>query len=373
MFLIIFSTSFYAAEPGLRDKIGQMLIIGFHGKVINKDSAIATSINKDNIGGVILFDFNQQSQTFDKNIESPQQVKQLNQQLQLITQDANKLHHRPNLPLLISVDYEGGRVNRLSPRYGFPEIPSPKIIGKGSFANAHRVASLMAKTVHSTGFNLNFFPELDIDVNHENPIIGKLERSFSSDPKLVTQYAQLYSHQFLKHKTECAYKHFPGHGSSLADSHLGFVDVTDTWTEQELTPFLQLLSQSEHCNMVMVAHIVNRKLDVTGVPATLSYSMITGLLRHDLQFNGVVISDDMQMKAIANYYGLSTALTLSINAGVDMLIFGNQLVDKFQDPKELIDIIEQKVISGEIKEERINEAYQRIIKLKQSLIESRQT
>lgn len=367
-FLCVFSTCFYAAEPTLRDKIGQMLIIGFQGKVVDESSPIAHSIKEDNIGGVILFDYNAQSQTFDKNIESPEQVRLLNQQLQRITQNANKLHQRINLPLFISVDYEGGRVNRLNPSYGFPEILSPKQIGKQSLEDANLSAKLMAKTLNSAEFNLNFFPELDVDINPENPIIGKLERSFSAEPETVTQYARLYSQQFLANNIQCAYKHFPGHGSSLADSHLGFVDVTDTWSEQELIPFLQLLSQPKHCNMVMVAHIVNSKLDVTGVPATLSYSMITGLLRHDLQFDGVVITDDMQMKAIANYYGLATAVTLSINAGADMLIFGNQLVDKFQDPKELIDIIEKKVKTGEIPEQRINESYQRIIKMKQSLI-----
>ncbi len=344
-----------------------MLIIGFHGKTIDEHSAIANSIEKDNIGGVILFDFNQQSQTFDKNIESPEQVKQLNQQLQRVTQNANKLHQRPNLPLLISVDYEGGKVNRLHQRYGFPEISSPQQIGKSSLNEADNWANLMARTLHLSGFNVDFFPSLDVDVNPDNPIIGKLERSFSSVPDDVTRYAQLYSRQFLTNQIQCSYKHFPGHGSSVADSHLGFVDITDTWTEQELTPFLQSLSQPHHCNMIMVAHVVNKKLDVTGVPATLSQSIITGLLRHDLQFDGVVITDDMQMKAIANYYGLANALTMSINAGVDMLIFGNQLVDKLQDPKELIDIIEQKVILGEIPEQRINEAYQRIIRMKQSL------
>lgn len=368
--LCIFSACFYAAEPSLRDKIGQMLIIGFQGKVINEHSSIAYSINQDNIGGVILFDFNQQSQTFDKNIESPEQVKQLNQQLQLLTQNANKLHHRPNLPLLISVDYEGGRVNRLHQRYGFPEILSPKKIGGKSLEEANISAQLMAKTLHSSRFNVDFFPELDVDVNPDNPIIGTLERSFSAVPEVITQYAQVYSRHFLANRIQCAYKHFPGHGSSIADSHLGFVDVTDTWGEQELIPFLQLLSQPNHCGMVMVAHIVNRKLDVTGVPASLSYSMITGLLRHDLQFDGVVITDDMQMKAIANYYGLATAITLSINAGADMLIFGNQLVDKFHGSKELIDIIEKEVRTGEISEQRINEAYQRIVRLKQSLIHS---
>ncbi|HFD2298432.1 TPA: glycoside hydrolase family 3 N-terminal domain-containing protein, partial [Legionella pneumophila] len=177
---------------------------------------------------------------------------------------------------------------------------------------------------------------------------------------------QLYTEQFIKHQIHCSYKHFPGHGSSLSDSHLGFVDISDTWSEQELIPFLQLLSQPNHCDMVMIAHIVNRKLDMTGLPASLSYQIINGLLRHDLKFNGVVITDDMQMKAITNYYGLETAVTLSINAGADMLIFGNQLVEKFQDSTEIIDMIEQKVRSGEISEQRINEAYQRIVKMKRS-------
>lgn len=205
-----------------------------------------------------------------------------------------------------------------------------------------------------------------MNINPDNPIIGKKDRSFSSIPEIVTQYAQLYTEQFIKHQIHCSYKHFPGHGSSLSDSHLGFVDISDTWSEQELIPFLQLLSQPNHCDMVMIAHIVNRKLDMTGLPASLSYQIINGLLRHDLKFNGVVITDDMQMKAITNYYGLETAVTLSINAGADMLIFGNQLVEKFQDSTEIIDMIEQKVRSGEISEQRINEAYQRIVKMKRS-------
>lgn len=366
-FLILITISFHATAVSLRDKIGQMLIMGFHGKVIDEKSPIAQSIEQDNIGGVILFDFNQQSQTFDKNIENPKQVKELNNQLQKITQIANRKHRRDNLPLLISVDYEGGEVNRLHPRYGFPEMPSAKDVGSMPLELANSSAELMANTLKSAGFNLNFFPELDVNVNSDNPIIGKKNRSFSSVPEMVTQYAQLYTQQFIKHQIQCSYKHFPGHGSSLSDSHLGFVDVSDTWSERELIPFLQMLSQPNHCNMVMIAHIVNRKLDTTGLPASLSYHVINGLLRHDLKFDGVVVTDDMQMKAITNYYGLDTAVTLSINAGADMLIFGNQLVEKLQGSKEIIDMIEQKVQSGEISEHRIDEAYQRIVKMKSSL------
>jgi beta-N-acetylhexosaminidase len=368
IFLCFFSTTFYASEPSLRDKIGQMLIIGFQGKTVTKESPIAHSIEKNNIGGVILFDFNQQSQGFDKNIESPQQVTLLNKQLQQVTKEANQSYERPNLPLLISVDYEGGRVNRLHPRYGFPFIPSAREVGEGALEDADTQALLMANTLKDSGFNLDFFPDLDVNINPDNPIIGRLDRSFSSQPDKVTQFAQLYSQHFSDHQVQCAYKHFPGHGSSLSDSHLGFVDITDTWSSEELIPFRQSLTRPGHCSLVMVAHVVNQKLDVTGLPATLSQSIISGLLRHDLHFDGVVITDDMQMKAIANYYGLSTALTLSINAGADMLIFGNQLVDKMQDPEELVDIIEAKVNSGEIPSERINEAYQHIVTMKQTLV-----
>jgi len=117
----------------------------------------------------------------------------------------------------------------------------------------------------------------------------------------------------------------------------------------------------------MTANIINRKLDATGVPATLSHAVLTDLLRHELKFDGVIITDDMQMKAISANYGLEKALTMAINAGVDMFIFGNQLVDEPQNPGEIIAIIESKVANGDIAEERINEAYQHILAFKRKL------
>lgn len=361
--ILLISNVTNASEATLRDKIGQMLIIGFNGKFFNGLSPVAQAIAQDNIGGVILFDYNSETQAYDKNIESPAQVKKLNKNLQQFALNMNKVRHRALLPLLISVDYEGGHVNRLHPRYGFPEIPSPQLVGQNSLDLAYETAELMAETMLYSGFNLNFAPGLDVNVNPDNPIIGKKERSFSADPNLVADYGQVYSNEFMSNKIHCAYKHFPGHGSSTTDSHLGFVDITDTWTYQELIPFSQLIAQPNHCDMVMVAHVVNRKLDDSGLPATLSKNMITGLLRDNLNFDGVVITDDMQMKAITDYYGLATALTLTINAGSDMVIFGNQL-EQYQNPKELINLIESKVHTGEISEARINEAYNRIVKMK---------
>ena len=356
-----------ASDISLRDKIGQMLLIGFEGKMIDAKSSITKAIEEDNIGGVILFDYNSRNKTFDMNIETPEQVNKLNHQLKQVTHEANIAHHRADLPLLISVDYEGGKVNRLKEKYGFPITVSAKEIGKMSMEEAEMHASAMGNTLRFTGFNLDFAPVTDVDVNPENPIIGKHERSFSVNPEEVTTFASIFSQQFLQWGVQCAYKHFPGHGSSTADSHLGFVDVTDSWHEQELIPYLQLLSQPKHCGVVMTAHIINRKLDASGVPATLSQTILTGILRHELKFDGVIITDDMQMKAIADNYSPEDAITMAINAGADMLIFGNQLPDSPQDPKDIINIIQKKVEIGEIAVNRINEAYRHITALKKSL------
>jgi beta-N-acetylhexosaminidase len=233
---------------------------------------------------------------------------------------------------------------------------------------ATTIASSMAETLKDTGFNLNFAPVLDVAVNPDNPIIALRERSFSADPKTVAKYGSIFAKAYVSQKIQCAYKHFPGHGSSTTDSHLGFVDVTDTWHDQELLPFTMSLSKKTHCGMIMTAHIVNRKLDPSGLPATLSHPILTDLLRHDLGFDGVIITDDMQMKAISAHYGLENSVTLAINAGADMLIFGNQMVDVPQNPSEIINLIEQKVASGEISEDRINEAYQHIQHFKMSLM-----
>jgi beta-N-acetylhexosaminidase len=367
-----FFISFSSAEakklqPSLRDKIGQMLLIGFNGKQINAKSTIVKNIQKFNLGGVILFDYNYQTKTFDKNIESVEQVKKLNKDLKNFARIGNKKHHRPDLDLLISVDYEGGEVTRLQETYGFPATFSAYELGQRGYEQAQQSAQAMAATLKQVGFNLDFAPVLDLNSNPSNPIIGKKGRSFSSDPEEVTHFAQIFTQAFRKSQIQCAYKHFPGHGSSTGDSHLGFVDVSDTWRPSELIPYQQLLNSSKNCGMVMTAHIVNRQLDPSGLPATLSPVILNDLLRKQLHFKGVIITDDMQMKAISAHYGLEEALERAINAGADMLTFGNNLTIPEQDPQEIIDIIAAKVKEGKIKEERINQAYAHILRLKKSL------
>lgn len=355
-----------AKEPSLRDKIGQMLIVGFEGKAVQTSSSIVKDIENFNLGGVILFNSDFHKSNFNKNIESPAQVKELNRKLQAYNHKAELKYHRPDLELLISIDYEGGIVSRLEEKAGFPPTLSALKVGKKPLSDAIVTAAAMAETLKDLNFNLDFAPVVDLDLNSKSKIIRKKERSFSSDPQKVAAFAEVYSKQFQAHKIHCAYKHFPGHGSSKGDSHLGFVDVSASWKSFELKPYELLLNKENSCDMVMIAHVINRKLDSEGFPASLSKKIVTGLLRERLKFKGVIISDDLQMKAIADNYGLKQAIVLSINAGVDMLIFGNNLTSKPVNTKKLIDVIESEVNSGKIDQKRINEAYQHIVNFKKS-------
>lgn len=355
-----------SGEIRLRDKIGQMLIVGFDGQSITSDSLIVQQLEAYHLGGVILFDYHFPSKTYQKNISSPNQVRQLNHDLKRYYSMANKKHNRLELPLLIAVDYEGGSVNRLKSDYGFPSTLSADLVGKMEEQAAIQVALTLAETLSRAEFNLNFAPVLDVNVNPNNPILGQLGRCFSDNAKDVARFAAIYAEQFRKKGIHACYKHFPGHGSATVDSHLGFVDVTDTWRDEELEPYRLLLHSNGACDMIMTAHIINRRLDASSLPATLSYPILTELLRQKLHFDGIIITDDMQMKAITAHFGLEESLRLAINAGADMFIFGNQLVNPPQDPKEIIDLIEANVQSGAISLSRINEAYERIVAFKLS-------
>lgn len=354
----------YAADVSLKQKIGQMLLMGFKGTELHDDDAIVKAIRAQNIGGVVLYDYDFSTRTYDHNIKNPAQLKQLNQQLQAYTQQAAQRNENQLFPLFIGIDYEGGKVNRLKESYGFPKTLSAAEIGQLSLSEANQYAEQMAATLKEEGVNLNFAPVVDVNVNPDSPAIGKIGRSFSADSQKVIDYSMLFSRALESKGVLCSYKHFPGHGSATGDTHLGFVDVTQTWKEFELNPYKQMLPLSGGCSMVMTAHVVHYGLDSKGYPASLSLQMTQDLLRNQLNFNGVVVTDDLQMKAIADNYGLQDAVRMAVNAGADILVFGNQLVPTPQDPQEIIDMIYNDVMTGKIRESRIEEAYQRIMGLK---------
>ncbi len=168
-------------------------------------------------------------------------------------------------------------------------------------------------------------PVVDVATNPDNPVIAGLGRSFSADPAIVAAQAGAYIDGHHAKGIKCTIKHFPGHGSSQGDTHLGFVDVTDTWSEDELIPYRDLLGQGK-VDAVMTAHIFNAHLDPE-LPATLSPAVVTGLLREQLGYDGVVISDDMQMRAITDLFKMEKAFELAILAGIDIVAVTNEITN----------------------------------------------
>lgn len=362
--ILIFCQPVLAAdnEPSLKQKIAQMLMLGFKGAQLNPQDPIIQDIAQG-LGGVILFAQNPQVKGTN-NIASPKQLKQLTKSLQTY---ARKADHNHDYPLFIAVDYEGGSTNPLKPQLGFPDTYSAAEIAFLNEKQAANAATQMATTLQQLGLNIDFAPVVDVKVNPNNPVIAHFNRSFSADPSKVTFYAKLYQQAFHQAGILCSYKHFPGHGSSSSDSHQNFVDITNTWKNYELAPYQQLLTDRNACDFVMVGHLINRHLDTSGLPATLSEKMISEVLRQQLHFTGLVITDDLQMKAISNRYTLKETVRLAINAGADILLFANQASTTRQDAQSLINMIYAEVQNGKISEQRINEAYSRIHKLKLSM------
>ena len=330
-----------------------MLMVGFRGTEASADSYIAGAIKDLKVGGIILFDYDISTKNFSRNIVNPSQTKKLISDLQSYT----------TVPLLIAVDAEGGSVNRLKSDYGFSKILSAKEMGQ-SIETTVKESEKLATELKELGFNMNFAPVIDVDINPNNPIIGGLNRSFSPDPSKVVAYAAAFIKTHHEENIITVEKHFPGHGSSMGDSHLGMVDVTDTYQEKELTPYTDLQKEGL-LDVVMTAHIINRNVDES-YPATLSSNFLQKILRQQIGFGGVIISDDLGMNAIADNYGFEETIIKAINAGCDILLISNNGPSKYDEqlPRKAWDIIYEAVKSGKISLETVTESYNRIYNLK---------
>lgn len=340
----------------LEQKIGQMLMVGFHGTNAGKNTQICQDIRTYHVGAVILFDYNPVNKSKPKNIATKKQVSKLTKQLQACSYDGK---------LLIAVDQEGGRVQRLKSKYGFyGKFPKASDVIKMDQSQIKSTYEKMSKELKSVGINYDLAPVVDLDINQNNHVIHGLGRSFGKDPKIVAQYASTFIDAMHTHGVLTSLKHFPGHGSSEGDTHKGFVDVTTLWKKVELEPYRLL---NHKADTVMVAHVFNKRID-TKYPATLSKKTVNGLLRKKLGFDGVVITDDLQMGAISKKYTLAQTLKLAINAGDDILLIGNQLdPKKVQSPKKLVHTIYSLIHTGKVNVKKIDNAYKRIQKLKERL------
>ncbi len=362
--ILIFSCSIaFADDTDLRKKISQMLIVGFNGTEITQDNPIYDDIINENISGVILFSkdvvkMKAKKKDITKNIKSPKQLKALIKQIKTLSPSK----------LFVSIDEEGGQISRLPSSMGFKaETLSHKELGeKDDTKLTYNQAKKIAKTLKNLGVNVNFAPCVDLAINKESPVIYQKGRSFSDDPQIVVKHAQEYIQAHNKYNILTVAKHFPGHGSAIDDSHKGFTDVTSTWDKIEVEPYTEL-NKKGLLNAVMVAHVYNENLDET-YPASLSEKVITGLLKDEIGFNGLVVTDDMQMKAISDNYSLEDSIIKAINAGVDLFIYGNNIqYDNDGIAKKFNDIVFNAVEDGKISQERIEDSYNKIIKIKSGL------
>lgn len=341
---------------------GEMIMTGFRGQALEHDNAPPLrALREGKIGGVILFAKDIQTGK-TRNISSPEQLKALTARL------AEAGSAGPCAPVWIAVDQEGGRGRRLSAHNGFRDWPSALNMGRRSPQHTWETALDMGLMLADMGINLNFAPSLDLH-RPDSPAIGIQERAFSSEPAGVARHGAAFARGMRNARIVCCYKHFPGHGSARGDTHEGYADISETWSERELEPYRDLLGRNLPA-MVMVAHVTLRRLDDR--PASLSPAVVTGLLREKLGFRGVIVTDDLDMEAVASQYPLKERIRLAVNAGADILLFGNNLHYDEELPFLVHAALMELIDEGDIPPERIRASYERIRELKAFVNNSRQ-
>ena len=345
--------------PHLRQKIAQLLCLGFDGMEFETAHELRSWLShEDGLGFLILFDYDLKKQVFEKNIKSFEQLRHLNQSIKAFYQAQHPTH--PGIGL--SIDVEGGRVDRLAQIPEYSKLPSAELISAMSVEDRTMLWKKHAQLLQSLSIDLNFAPVVDLNLSPDEGIFGPLERCFSNKALTVVELAKDYIETLNHYGIYACLKHFPGHGSAKGDSHFGFVDVSSTFSSAELKPYELLISKPNLHFSIMTAHVINKQLDISGIPATLSQEILTHLLREKLNYSGLIISDDLQMHAIAKYYSRKEALFQTLMAGTDMIIFGNQL--GWDTPQGIIDDIESLVLEQRLPEKIIDRAYQRVISFK---------
>jgi beta-N-acetylhexosaminidase len=321
-----------------REKIGQLFMVGFLGTTVTSD--LAAFLKDYKPGGVILF---------SRNLESIEQIVQLTNDLQ---------HCSPKSPLLISIDQEGGRVSRL-PK-GFTIFPPCELIGQCySGELAYAAAATIAKELKAVGINMNMAPVLDVNSNPDNPVIG--DRAFGSTADTVIEMGLVTAAGLQDSKVVACGKHFPGHGDTNADSHKELPVVAaprERLEAVEFPPFRRAAAAG--IATMMTAHVLYKALD-DQLPATLSREIITHLLREQMGYDGVVLTDDLEMHAIVDHYGPGEAAVRAVSAGCDML-----LICKERDREiAAFEAVEKAVASGAITMSRLDQSVARIQRIKQ--------
>lgn len=331
------------SNMSLDEKIGQLVISGFYGPTL--DENILKLVKEDKISGVILF---------NRNVKDSSQLLSLNNSLK----ESNKNN---KLPLFISVDEEGGSVTRMPS--DIKRLPTNKYIGSLNNKDlSYKVGEILGEQLSYFGFNMNFAPVLDINSNPNNPVIGN--RSFGNNKDIVANLGTSTMKGIQSKNIISVVKHFPGHGDTSVDSHVNLPVVNydiNRLNSFEFVPFKTAIQNG--ANAVMVGHILLPKID-NKYTSSMSYEIVTNILRKDLGFDGLVVSDDMTMGAITENYSIEEASVKSINAGVDLLL----VCQKYENTENVLKALKEAVLNGTISKERLNNALYNIISTKKKYL-----
>lgn len=338
----------YAAT--IEQMAGQMIIIGFQGDSTDSRSVegLKDALRDGRIGGVMYL---------KTNVKSLDEVKAMNAAFRAAT---------PDLPPFLTLDQEGGAVERLTAEVGFDEVPNARTVAETMDpAAAETLYAGMARGLADLGFTVNFGPVADLDLNKSNQIVAKFGRAFSADPETVTAYDAAFVKAHRQQGVLTALKHFPGHGSSTKDSHEGFVDISKSWRKKELEPYKALIAQ-DLADFIMVGHLYHKDHSPKDaqLPASLSPDWITGVLREKLGYQGVVISDDLEMGAIREHFSTEETVTMAVRAGMDVLLFSNTAKYRPGLGDEIRGILVAEAEKDPKFARRIEESYGRILALK---------
>ena len=327
-------------RASLAETIGRMIVLGFLGDQPEAEGAdrIEDHLRTGRIGGVLFLRHNARSRAGVEGLA------------------ARFRNAAPNA--WMAIDQEGGFVQRLSREFGYRAIARARDVAAAGLDYARQLYADAAAEFAAAGFNMNLAPVADVHMD-ANAVIGRYDRAYGADAETIAAFCAVFIEAFETHGAACSIKHFPGHGRSSGDSHDGFVDLTDTWSFDEAEPFARLIG-SRHAHLMMGGHLIHRRLDPSGAPATFSQPIMDGLLRRAMGFDGAVITDDLDMGAIRDHYTRREAVIRSIQAGNDLLLISNSANPDPDLPQKIVVWVEEAIDAGVLTRARIDEAVARI-------------
>ncbi|MEL6648164.1 MAG: glycoside hydrolase family 3 N-terminal domain-containing protein [Pseudomonadota bacterium] len=325
----------FRPRDDLAAAVADLLLLGFYGATSASPSArlLARQVRRRQVGSVFFV---------EHNVGTLEDVK-----------DLVSMMRRRDAPALLAIDQEGGVVQRLGKDHGVSRFQGAKrMVAIKSADEARQIYEKAGTDMAGLGFRINMGPVLDLD-EPLNPAVGKYGRAFSDDPDCITDYGLAFVEGFAKAGVFCAAKHFPGQGKAVSDSHDMPADVTQTWTEEELKPYRRLIAMGRAPDLIMMGHLRVDSIDGSGLPATVSHAIVTDLLRGRLGFEGVIVTDDIDMGAVRTFMDRKEAFIEALAAGNDLIMIKNLFRYDPLLPERAVRWVRRAIAEGRLTQEQV--------------------